>query len=590
MKSFKKLIGGLEKRFVLTSILAPLAIIVEVVLEVLIPLLMAKIIDQGIASQNLGLVARLGLIMVSLALLALVFGSLSGIFSAFASLGFAKNLRKKLFSKVQDFSFANIDSFSTASLVTRLTTDVTNVQQLYQMALRMFVRAPVMFVSATIMSFYINPSLARVFFVAIPFIFIPMIFIMRKAFPRFSLMMKKYDALNARVQENVSAIRVVKTFVREDHENKKFQEAADQVRSTQVSAEKLIILGMPLMQLVMYLSIIAIFWFGGNMIVNESLLTGELISFISYLSQVLFSLMMISMIFVMLVISRASVQRIVEVLDAEVDLKDCIEVENEKTKTLHIKDGSIQFSEVFFSYSNKKDKCILKDINIEIDSGMTVGIIGSTGSSKTSLVQLIPRLYDVLSGAVKVGGIDVRDIPLKELRGQVAMVLQKNTLFSGTIKENLKWGNENASDAEIKKVCQIAQADDFVSNFPEGYETKLGQGGVNLSGGQKQRLSIARALLKKPKILILDDSTSAVDTATDKAIRSALKEGFADITKIIIAQRIDSIKESDLILVMDEGKLSAQGRHEDLLEESAIYREVYESQQAGALIDLDEEE
>jgi ATP-binding cassette subfamily B protein len=344
------------------------------------------------------------------------------------------------------------------------------------------------------------------------------------------------------------------------------------------------------MQLVMYLSIIAIFWFGGNMIVNESLLTGELISFISYLSQVLFSLMMISMIFVMLVISRASVQRIVEVLDAEVDLKDCIEVENEKTKTLHIKDGSIQFSEVFFSYSNKKDKCILKDINIEIDSGMTVGIIGSTGSSKTSLVQLIPRLYDVLSGAVKVGGIDVRDIPLKELRGQVAMVLQKNTLFSGTIKENLKWGNENASDAEIKKVCQIAQADDFVSNFPEGYETKLGQGGVNLSGGQKQRLSIARALLKKPKILILDDSTSAVDTATDKAIRSALKEGFADITKIIIAQRIDSIKESDLILVMDEGKLSAQGRHEDLLEKSAIYREVYESQQAGALIDLDEEE
>lgn len=585
MKSFKNLLQGLEKRYIRTTFLAPFAIIIEVFLEVLIPLVMAKIIDQGIASQNLNLVARLGIIMVSLALLALVFGSLSGIFGAFASLGFAKNLRKNLFSKVQDFSFSNIDNFSTASLVTRLTTDVTNVQQLYQMALRMFVRAPIMLIASTIMSFYVNASLARIFFIAIPLIFIPMIFILREAFPRFSLMMKKYDVLNARVQENLSAIRVVKTFVREDHENQKFRDAAEQVRAAQVSAEKLVILGMPLMQLIMYVSIIAVFWFGGNMIVTERLFTGELISFITYLTQVLFSLMMISMIFVMLVISRASVERINEVLNAKIELKD---LEHKAEKKVQLKDGSINFLDVFFSYSKAKDKCILKNINIKIPSGASVGIIGSTGSSKTSLVQLIPRLYDTLQGKVEVGGYDVREIPLKELRSQVAMVLQKNTLFSGTIKENLLWGDENASDAEIEAACKIAQANDFILSFPESYETNLGQGGVNLSGGQKQRLSIARALLKKPKILILDDSTSAVDTATDKLIRDALAETLPNTTKIIIAQRIESIKDSDIIIVMDEGKILASGTHSELLENVEMYREVYEAQQAGALIDLDE--
>ena len=587
MKSFKNLFHGLEKSYLFSTFIAPLAISFEVVLEVFIPLVMAKIIDHAIPSQNLGLVARLGLIMVSLVLLALVFGSLSGVFASIASLGFAKNLRKKLFSKVQDFSFSNIDTFSTASLVTRLTTDVSNVQQLYQMALRMFVRAPVMLIASTIMSFYVNAKLARVFIFAIPLIFIPMIFILRTAFPRFKLMMKKYDVLNARVQENVSAIRVVKTFVRESHENQKFRDAAEEVRTAQVSAEKLVILGMPLMQLVMYLSIIAVFWFGGNMIVSESLLTGELISFMSYISQVLFSLMMISMIFVMLVISRASVERIIEVLDTDIDLKDTV-LSEENGETKQLKDGSIRFIDLSFSYSKNKDKCILKNINLSIESGMTVGIIGSTGSSKTSLVQLIPRLYDALTGRVEVGGFDVRDIPLDNLRSQVAMVLQKNTLFTGTIKENLLWGDEAAEDAEIEKACKIAQADDFIKSFPEGYETELGQGGVNLSGGQKQRICIARALLKKPKILILDDSTSAVDTATDKAIRDALKKEFSGTTKIIIAQRIDSIKDADLILVMEEGSISAQGKHDELLENSEIYREVFESQQAGALVDLDE--
>ena len=584
MNSLKKLLVGLEKRFKVSAFVAPLLIMGEVLLEVLIPLIMARIIDVGISNHDVGYVVKYGLIMILAALASLGFGVFAGKYAAVASVGFARNIRRRLFNKIQDFSFGNVDKFSTSSLITRLTTDVTNTQNTFQMIIRMCIRSPFMFVSAIIMSFYINSKMALIFLAAIPLIAIPAAIIMKKAFPRFQEMMKNYDLLNGTVQENLIGIRAVKAFVREKDEIERFKIAANAVRTTQVKAEKLVILNMPIMQLVMYLSIIAILWFGGNFIIAGSMQVGELISFITYLTQILMSLMMISMIFVMLVISKASMNRIVEVLDEEVDIKSA-----EKSKAVSsVKDGSIKFENVSFSYDKQESTAVLRNINVDIKSGMTVGIVGGTGSSKTTFVQLIPRLYDVLSGKVEVGGVNVKDYELETLRNSVAMVLQKNVLFSGTIKENLKWGNENATDEEIIAACKAASAHDFVSSFPDGYETELGQGGVNLSGGQKQRLCIARALLKQPKILILDDSTSAVDTATDAAIRKNLALTLNNTTKIIIAQRISSIQDADVIYVLDEGEIVDFGNHEKLLETCEIYKEVYESQLKGN--DFDEAE
>ena len=583
MRTLNKLLSGLETKYKINSILAPIMMIGEVLMEVLIPTIMARIIDVGIANRDINYVVKVGLIMVGASVCSLTFGVLSGRFAATGALGFAKNLRRKLFNKVQDFSFSNCDKFSTASLVTRLTTDVTSAQNTYMMIIRTCIRSPIMFISAIIMSFSINSKLALIFVVAIPFIAIPVALIAINAFPRFKIMMKKYDGLNSDVQENLNGIRVVKAFVREDYETKDFDAIADDLRKTQVRAEKLVILNMPVMQLVMYLTTIAMLWFGGNMIISQTMETGELISFITYLSQILMSLMMISMIFIMLVMSRASIARIVEILDEEIDIKNPEETKNEvdenSTGLTFVKDGSIRFENVSFSYDKTEKDIVLFDANLEIASGTTVGIIGGTGSSKTTLVQLIPRLYDTLRGEVFVGGENVKSYNLKTLRDSVAMVLQKNVLFSGTIKDNLRWGNPEATEEELIQACKSSCAHDFISSFPDGYETQLGQGGVNLSGGQKQRLCIARALLKNPKILILDDSTSAVDTATDFSIRQALANTLKDTTKIIIAQRISSVKDADIIFVMDEGKIVSSGNHQQLLETSEIYREVYESQQ-----------
>ena len=584
MNSLKKLFVGLERRFKVSAFVAPLLIMGEVLLEVLIPLIMARIIDVGISNHDVNFVVKYGLIMILAALASLGFGVFAGKYAAVASVGFARNIRRRLFNKIQDFSFGNVDKFSTSSLITRLTTDVTNTQNTFQMIIRMCIRSPFMFVSAIIMSFYINSKMALIFIAAIPLIAIPAAIIMKKAFPRFQEMMKNYDLLNGTVQENLIGIRAVKAFVREKDEIERFKIAANAVRETQVKAEKLVILNMPIMQLVMYLSIIAILWFGGNFIIAGSMQLGELISFITYLTQILMSLMMISMIFVMLVISKASINRIVEVLDEEVDIKSV-----EKSKAVSsVKDGSIKFENVSFSYDKQESTAVLRNINVDIKAGMTVGIVGGTGSSKTTFVQLIPRLYDVLSGKVEVGGVNVKDYELETLRNSVAMVLQKNVLFSGTIKDNLRWGNENATDEEIIEACKAASAHEFVSSFPNGYETELGQGGVNLSGGQKQRLCIARALLKEPKILILDDSTSAVDTATDAAIRKNLSSTLENTTKIIIAQRISSIQDADVIYVLDEGEIVDFGNHKKLLETCQIYKEVYESQLKGN--DFDEAE
>ncbi len=578
---------GLEGRYKAFSLLCPVSMIGEVVLETVIPLLMAKIIDNGIADKNLPYVAAVGGLMVALSLISLLFGALGGRFSALASLGFSRNLRRRLFSKIQDFSFGNIDRFSTSSLVTRLTTDVTNVQNTYQMIIRMCFRAPFMLVSGTIMACFINLRLATVFFVAIPVLAVCLVLIGTAAFPRFGVMMKMYDKLNNTVQENLTAIRVVKSFVRGDFENKKFSDSADAVRSAQVHAEKLVILNGPLMQIVIYTCIIVALWFGGRMIAFGSMQTGELISFITYIGQILMSLMMMSMIFIMLVLSKASVQRILEVLDEVPEIRNPEPIsiatedgKSEKAVFNRVPNGTIDFKNVTFSYMKDPGNCVLNGIDMHIESGQVVGIIGSTGSSKTTLVSMIPRLYDVLSGTVSVGGIDVRKYDLKSLRDGVSMVLQKNVLFSGSIRENLLWGNENATQKEIEDACRAADAHEFITSFPDGYETDLGQGGVNISGGQKQRLCIARALLKKPKILILDDSTSAVDTATDARIRTALRNTLPDTTKIIIAQRINSVQDADIIYVMDNGKIDGFGTHEELLKNNEIYREVYESQQS----------
>lgn len=571
LKKLLSYVGKYKKQ----AILSPVCILGEVAMEVLIPYVMASIINDGIKKDDVGHVALMGLLMIGMALVSLAFGAIAGRFSAVAAVGFAKNLRKALFEKVQSFSFSNVDKFSTASLTTRLTTDVTNVQMSFMMFIRTAVRAPMMLIFALIMAITANARLSLVFLCAIPVLAIAIAMIMTKAHPRFKAMLTLYDNMNGRVQENLIGIRTVKAFVREDYEKKKFTDSTEAVRAAQVNAEKLIIMTMPFMQLCMYASIIAILYFGGNIIVGGDMLTGELTQFVTYVTQILMSLMMLSFLFMMFVISRASIQRIYDVLTEEVDI---VSPENAVTD---IKDGSVRFKNVSFSYFKDMNNLALEKVNIDIKSGETIGIIGGTGSSKTTLVQLIPRLYDTTDGQVLVGGRDVREYDLESLRNQVAMVLQKNVLFSGTIKENLKWGNAEATDEEIIEACKQACAHDFITSFPDGYEQNLGQGGVNVSGGQKQRLCIARALLKKPKILILDDSTSAVDTATDANIRKAFRENLGDVTTFIIAQRISSVKDADRIIVMDDGKITDVGTHAELLETSEIYREVYDSQQKG---------
>jgi ATP-binding cassette subfamily B protein len=571
----KKLIPYLSK-FKVYAILCPLFVIGEVLLEIRIPLLMSKIVDEGIPSKNISYVLQTGGLMVVMALLGLLLGAFSSKLAATAAMGLGSEIRKGLFNKVQEFSFSNIDKFSTASLVTRLTTDINNTQNAFMMMIRILVRAPFMLVSATIMAFSINQSLVAVFLVAIPFLAVVLIIIAAMAFPRFGAMLKKYDAMNASVQENLIAIRVVKAFVRSRYEKDKFKASNDDLMNASLRAEKVVICNLPFMQLTIYSCIVAILWFGGNMIIGGTMLTGQLISFISYVTQIMVSLMMISFVFITMILSRASVSRIVEVLDEPVAITDAHLTDEKK-----VKDGSIDFEDVSFRYNANAEADTLEHVNIHIKPGQTIGIIGGTGSSKTTLVQLIPRLYDVTDGRVLVGGVDVRDYKLDELRNAVAMVLQKNVLFSGTIQDNLKWGNEDATDEQVVAACKAAQAHDFVMSFPDGYETDLGQGGVNVSGGQKQRLCIARALLKNPKILILDDSTSAVDTATDSKIRAALRQHSKDITTIIIAQRITSVSDADEIIVLDDGKVNAIGTHEELLQNNQIYREVYNSQQKG---------
>ncbi len=588
MFRLSSLFSGLEKKYRVCSVLSPLSMVGEVAMEIVIPLLMANIVDVGIAERNLRHVVLVGLGMVALALGGLFFGALGARFSAVAALGFSRNLRRRLFAKVQEFSFGNIDHFSSSSLVTRLTTDVTNVQNTFQMLIRMCFRAPFMMIFGTVMACLINLRLAVVFFVAIPVLALGLIAIGTNAFPRFARMMKMYDLLNNTVQENLNAIRVVKSYVRGDFENEKFRAAAESVRSTQVKAERLVIFAFPLMQVVIYSCVILSLWFGGRMIAFGSMQAGELISFITYIGQILMSLMMLSMVFIQLVLSRASVTRIGEVLTEEPEIKNpsCVTVVNSdgfsgSTSITRVPNGSIEFKNVSFSYHKDPGNCVLSGVNLHIESGQTVGIIGGTGSSKSTLVSLIPRLYDTLQGSVSVGGIDVKKYDLKTLRDAVSVVLQKNVLFSGTIKENLLWGNESATDEEIVKACMASDAHEFVSLMPDGYDTVLGQGGVNVSGGQKQRLCIARALLKKPAILILDDSTSAVDTATDYRIRQALRSSLPGTTKIIIAQRIASVQDADMIVVMDNGCINGCGTHSELLESNEIYREVYESQQQG---------
>ena len=565
------------------TILSPIFVTLEVFLEVLLPTLMALVIDNGVETGDMNYVMKMGLIMLVVAMLSLAAGTLSGVFAAKASMGFGRNLRRGMFDNIQDFAFRNIDHFSTAGLVTRMTTDVTNVQNAYQMLVRMFVRAPIMMISALIMCVKINARISLVFLAALVFLGLVLSFVIRRAFPLFNEMFRGYDSLNASVQENLTGIRVVKAYVREDHENDKFCKATDRLKNLSVHAEKLVIMNQPVMQLTVYTCILLISWIGAKMIVvNGTMTTGELMSLFTYTMQILMSLMMMSMVFVMVTMASSSAKRITEVLDEKSTLH------NPENPVYQVEDGSIEFDHVNFAYSEnetkeeREEKCVLADINFQIHSGETIGIIGGTGSSKSTLVQLIPRLYDVLDGSVRVGGRDVREYDIETLRNEVSMVLQKNVLFSGTILDNLRWGNKEATEEECRHACELAQASEFIDKMPDGYETFIEQGGSNVSGGQKQRLCIARALLKKPKILILDDSTSAVDTKTDALIRKAFREEIPATTKIIIAQRISSIEDADRILVLDQGRISGMGTHEELLEANEIYRDIYRLQQKGA--------
>lgn len=579
IKKLARYIKGYKK----DSILTPIFVMLEVIMEVLIPFLMADLIDKGIDGGNIPLIIKLGVALLIGAFISLFFGALAGKTAATASAGFAKNLRKGMFYNIQDFSFSNVDKFSNSSLITRLTTDVTNVQMSYQMIIRNAARSPLMLIFALTAAFGISSKLSLIFLTMIPVLGIGLYLIIKNAFPIFERVFKSYDNLNRIVQENLSGIRVVKSFIREEHEIDKFSKTSEEISKDFIKAEKLLAFNMPLMQFSVYSCMLLLSWFGARAVVASGnnpalgLSTGQLMSLITYTMQILMSLMMLSMVLVMITISKASARRIVEVLDEQTDIK------NPSSPIYEVENGDIEFENVNFKYSDSADKLCLENINIKIKSGETIGIIGGTGSSKTTLVQLIPRLYDVSSGAVKVAGIDVRNYDIKSLRKSVSMVLQKNVLFSGTIKENLKWGNPDATDEEIKEACSIAQADGFIENFPDKYETYIEQGGTNVSGGQKQRLCIARALLSNPKVLILDDSTSAVDTKTDSHIRKELLSSMPNTTKIIIGQRISSISEADKILVMDDGKIVDYGTHEELIKSSSIYREVYESQSKGVL-------
>ncbi len=564
-------IGEFKKETILT----PIFVAFESAFDVIIPFLMAFLIDNGINKNDSKVIIQIGILLVICSLIAMFCGVKSGKYAARATSGFAKNLRKRIYYNVQDFSFSNIDKFSTSSIVTRHTTDINNVQMAFQMIIRIAIRAPLMLIFALIMAFIVNSKLALIFLIAIPFLGLGLYFIATTAHPIFENAIKIYDNLNNTVQENVRGIRVVKSFVTENKEIDKFYKTSDKIYNEFLKAERLVALNNPLMQITVSTIIVLISWFGGKQIIAGNLTTGEFTSLISYAMQILISLMVLSMVLVMIMISRASCERIVEILDEKSDLT------SKENAITEVKNGSIFFDNVNFSYVKDKNKLCLKNVNIQIKSGETVGIIGGTGSSKSTFVQLIPRLYDVTTGSIKVGGVDVRDYELNSLRNQVAMVLQKNVLFSGTIKENLRWGNENATDEELIKACKLAQADEFISSFPEGYDTYIEQGGTNVSGGQKQRICIARALLKKPKILILDDSTSAVDTKTDELIRKAFKEEIPNTTKIIIAQRISSIQDADKIIVLDNGEINACGTHDELLKTNSIYQEVFYSQMKG---------
>ena len=557
------------------SLLSPLFISVEVMMEILIPFLMASIIDDGLNKGNMKHIYFIGLLTLLIAMLSLSTGFAAGRCAAKASSGFAKNIRKAVFYKIQNFSFTNIDKFSTAGLITRFTTDIANIQNSYQMILRLLVRAPLMLIFATMMTIYISPGLSTIFIGAIIILGIVMVVVIFLVHPIFLQAMKKYDKINSDLQENINAVRVVKAYVRENYEINKFKNSTDSLRNILLKAEKIIIFVAPAMQFCMYSCIILLSWFGAKKIVAGNLTTGQLMSLFSYTANILMSLLMFAMVIVTITFSRASGERIVEVLDEEPSIK------NIDNPVFEVKDGSISFENVNFSYSNNSEVLNLENINLHINQGETIGIIGGTGSAKSALVQLIPRLYDVLNGEVKVGGVNVKNYDIKTLRDNVAMVLQKNVLFSGTIKENLMWGNKNATEDEMIHACKLAQADEFIQRFPDKYDTYIEQGGSNVSGGQKQRLCIARALLKNPKILILDDSTSAVDTKTDKLIREAFKNEIPDITKIIIAQRISSVKDADKIIVLDDGKISGIGVHEELIISNSIYKEVHDSQEEG---------
>ena len=570
-----KTLASQVKEFKKDSILTPVFMILEVLFETMIPLLMASIIDKGVEMGDIHHIYKVGAMMGVLALCGLWAGVMGGKYASRASTGFARNLRKAMYDNIQNFSFANIDKYSTAGLITRLTTDVTNLQNAYQMLLRMFTRAPASLLCAMVMAFTIHAELASIYLIAVVVLGTCLILIMSRAVKYFQKVFQKYDDLNASVQENITGIRVVKAYVREDYENQKFFKAAENVYRMFVKAENIIVANQPLMMFTVYACILGLSWLGAKMIVVGSLTTGELMSLLTYCMNIMMSLMMLSMIFVMVTMSFASAERITEVLNEKSDLQ------NPENPVMEVKDGSIVFNHVDFAYRKSSGEPVLKDINIEIHSGETIGIIGGTGSAKSSLVNLISRLYDASEGSVQVGGVDVRDYDMEALRNQVSVVLQKNVLFSGTILENLRWGDNNATEEECIRACQLACADEFIERMPEKYHTYIEQGGSNVSGGQKQRLCIARALLKKPKILILDDSTSAVDTATDAKIRRAFAEEIPDTTKLIIAQRISSVKGADRIIVMDNGQINGFGTHEELMEHNKIYREVYESQNRG---------